>query len=239
MSEETREADVQDKPGEKKRSVVLAPKVRILFSSKSKPEADPEVVEAGRDVFAVMETITARLSRLPEGSTKEDMEDVLVSVHSLEDPEKSDPPKEGEPRWEGPYMLQGLEIEGKTIPEAMNMLATRVIPNDVCVSHLDRLLEQLFLRSRLDGAVSVLTFDGAVSVVPLLTSFRPVSAESLKQLYQNLHYAAERLRKWATAQFPEIAKDVEWIPKDDKSGIVTPGGVPVEDLKSGKGIVLL
>ena len=95
-TEETAEqADNEALPEEPKRRVSIAPRVIVRYWHKS-TETEEEPVECSREVFAVIDAIMERLSRT---TSKEEMADILVSVHSVEDAEKSDPLPEGKERW--------------------------------------------------------------------------------------------------------------------------------------------
>lgn len=227
MSEE----NTQETSGQPKRKVTVASKVKVIFQFGDDPNAVVETVN--RDVFSVMDAITARLANT---KSKEEMEAIKVSVHSFEDSEKSDPLPEGESPWEGPYLIANCEVEDLPIPDAMNALVKVVIPNDQCLLGFERLAEQLFLRSRVDGLVVAASFDGIPATVPLITPFHPVSPASYQSLYRTLIKSAELLREWVEKNRPEEAKDIEWVPGDKKSGLVTAAGTPVEE--RGKDLIV-
>jgi len=229
-----------------KRKVVLSNKVKVVFNIASQKGCDDAVeeveeVECNRDLYSVMDAITARLAAT---KSKEEMEAIFVSVHSIEDESKSDPLPEGEPRFVGPYLVAGLEIERKPIPEAMNVLASGVIPGQFCLMNVERLAEQLFLRSRMDAFVFVCTFDGVPAVVPLINSMREMKPEFLQNLYQSIHTQAENLRKWIDSKFPDIKvewdKPIEITPSDAEKAaeerakkLVLPSGLPASKASEG------
>lgn len=213
------------------RKVTISRKVKVVFESRS---GKPAVVQhVNRDLYSVMDAVTARLAAT---SSKEELEDILVTVLSVEDPELSDPVPEGESRWEGPYGVGGAVIQQLPIPKAMEEFMKAILPGDACMQLFERLAEQCFMRSRMDGMVIVCTFDGTPATVPLLTSFRDLSPASLAVLYRQLHVQAENLRRYITTKFPKL--EVEWVPpkeekpeepvKADTSGIVLPSGAPAE-----------
>lgn len=221
-------SDNDNKPEEeqKKRSVTISPVAVVVFERKSTGEV--ERVQVNRDVYSVTDAIGRKLSEL---GGKEGMDDTLVSVHSVEDTGKSDPIPEGESAWEGEYLVAGLSVEKMTIPDAMTELAKAIIPNDAAMKGVERLAEQLFLRSRLDGFVFIGTFDGQPAVIPLISSFKAQTPECFAMLYRQLHVQAENLKAWVSHKFPEIAKDTNWTGEskaDSPSGLVLPSGVPVE-----------
>lgn len=208
---------------EKKRSVVISADVAVTFKCDGK---DDETVMCRRDVFSVMDAVMSRM----QGISKEEFDKTTVTVNSVEDEAKSEPPKDGEPRWKGPYGVGGAVVDGLKIPDAMKALTQALIPNDSAMKGVERLAEQLFLRSRLDGFVFIGSFDGQPAVVPLLSSFRDQKAECFEVLYKQMHLQAENLRAYATKMFPEIASKVNWgvEPQRKASGLVLPDGRPVE-----------
>lgn len=223
-----------------RRKVVLAPTVKVIFASKSHPDQAPEENVVPRDLFTVIDAIGSRLAAAGEDTELMDSiaADTLVSVHSVEDPDKSDPLPEGESRWEGAYMLAGIEIESMPIPEAAKTLTKAVLANDMAMAMEERLAEQLFLRSRLSGLVVAASFDGIPAVAPLLSSFRPQTPANLGSLYRSLLSAARGLRAWSSAHLPDAAKAVDWdgLEEDEgfgpkpvpaqKPGLVLPDGSP-------------
>jgi hypothetical protein len=233
--EEQDKQDKQDKQDgtnpdpsvKKQRAITVAPVAKIIFSYKSKETN--EVLIVNRDLFSVTDAIGKKLS---DTNSKEEMDDILVSIHSIEDPEKSDPLGEGESPWEGPYMVTGdTEIENMPIPVAMSELSKYILSPEVSLKGVERLAEQLFLRSRLDGFVFVGTFDQSPAVVPLISSFKDITPELLSTLYKQLHIQAERLKGWATEKFKDL--EVDWDSGLDsnifnKSGLVLPSGAPIE-----------
>jgi len=222
--------------GQKRRSVVIGRKARVVFESRSGGEKSVEEVD--RDLFSVIDCIGRRLQLIKD---RGGMDDVLVSVHSVEDPAKSDPLPEGERPWEGEYLVGGVKIEKASIPEAMKSLSSAVIPNDMAVNGVERLAEQLFLRSRLDGFVFVASFDGQPAVVPLISSFKPQTPMCFAALYRTMSDCARNFRAWAEREFPDVAKDTDWGdrppagPKQPMSGLVLPSGAPVETRMKTKG----
>jgi len=78
--EETRnvEAGSNDESEEKKRSVVIARTVKVLFRHKSGKET--ETTTCNRDVYSVTDAIGSKLESL---GGKDEMDDILVSVHSV------------------------------------------------------------------------------------------------------------------------------------------------------------
>jgi len=237
MSEEVEarqgeEAQSQQDEGPK-RAVVISPKARVVFRRKS--TGAEEVVMTGRDVFSVIDAVGSRIESTKD---KEEFEDTVVSVLSVEDPDKSDPLPEGGKRWEGPYGVGNVEVDGLPLSDAMTELAKAVIPNDAAVRGVERLAEQLFLRSRLDGFVFIGTFDGQPAVIPLISSFRERTEECFAMLYRQLHIQAENLKAWTSKTFPDLK--VNWTGQDGRnqnqgqgqggrpSGLVLPDGRPVE-----------
>ena len=235
---EAKEEKNDAKNGEvsKSRSVVINRKARVVFESRS--SGDMTVEEVDRDLFSVIDCIGRKLQLTKD---RGDMDDILVSVHSFEDVEKSDPVPDGEQPWEGEYLVGGLKIEKSSIPEAMKSLASAIIANDVAMKGAERLAEQLFLRSRLDGFVLVASFDGQPAVVPLLSSFKPQTPMCFSALYKTMSDCARNFRAWAEKEFPDVAKDTNWgdpspvQPKNSMSGLVLPSGAPVETRINPKG----
>lgn len=219
----TNEQDTQDTQEQPKRSVTLAPVAKIIF----KQGDDVTVETVNRDLFSVMDTLGKKLA-IFQG--EEDVRGCTVSVHSVEDPKLSDPLPEGEEPWEGEYFVGGLTIEDMSIPEAMRAIIVAVFPPEAALKHLERLAEQLFLRSTLDGFVFVGSFDGVPAVLPLLSSFKPQTPEGFKLLHSQLLKQASALRTWAEDKFPDIAAKVDWDdePGNKPSGLVLPSGLPVE-----------
>lgn len=224
--EETRnvEAGSNDESEEKKRSVVIARTVKVLFRHKSGKET--ETTTCNRDVYSVTDAIGSKLESL---GGKDEMDDILVSVHSVEDEEKSEPPQGDEPRWEGPYGVAGVEVEDKSIPDAMTELAKAIIPPDSAMRGMERLAEQYFLRTRLDGFVFIGTFDGQPAVIPLISSFKDQSSECFATLYRQLHLQAENLKAWVEKTFPDIAASTNWTGErsNTASDLVAPDGTPI------------
>lgn len=227
VKEEKQQQDPQAPQEPKKRSVVISSKVRILFESKSGSK-DIEAVLSNRDVWSVTDVIGKKLESIKD---KDDMDDTVVSVHSLEDEAKSDPPSDGEPRWEGEYLVGGAVVEKMSIPDAMKELAKAVISPQAALKGVERLAEQYFLRSRLDGFVFIGTFDGQPVVVPLISSFKDQKSECFAMLYRQMHLNAENLKAWVEKNFPEIAARTNWTGQTRRSGIVGPDGKPAQVLK--------
>lgn len=217
--------------GKEPRKVTISRQVAVIFGSKT--GSNQAIVYANRDVYSVLDAITSRLS---ETKSKEELEDILVSIHSIEDPEKSDPLPEGMERWEGEYGVGNVSVEKMSLSDAATELTKAILPGDACMAGVERLAEQFFLRSRMDSMVVVCTFDGIPAVVPLMTSFRDIPEVSLARLYQHLHMQAEYLKAFVEKKFPE--KHVDWTGKEehdrenpvkaDTSGIVLPSGAPAE-----------
>ena len=230
----------KDLPKEERlRKVVMDSTVRIVF--RNEDGSGEETVTAHRDVFSVMDAITARLAAT---KSKEEMEAIRVSVHSFENEEKSEPPKEGDKRWEGPYLVGGVEIEGMTIPDAMGALAKLVVPGDHAVAAVEQLLSQLFLRSRMDGAVVVYTFDGVPAYSPLINTLKGQRKEAIVALYRTAVKVAASLRKSAVEQFPGLGlkdsdfdSDPDVNPERDAEErakrLVLPSGLPAGMAQKG------
>jgi hypothetical protein len=227
-----------NKEEEKKRKVVIGPEVKVIFSG----GGSEEVVMSKRDIFSVMNTITNRLAKT---KSREEMEAITVSVHSVESPEKSDPPAEGEERFEGPYLVAGLEIEGMKIPEAASELTKGVIPGDAAIKQFELLSEQLFLRSMMDTVTIVAGFSTGMAIIPLINSMRDVEGRTLVEMYHGLHDAAERLRAFCTKNFPDKGINFDKRPEDAEAGketsldgtvekkIVLPSGLPASMAEKG------
>ena len=211
---------------DKKRSVVISRTVKVLFKHKS--GKDTEAVECNRDVYSVTDVIGQKLAAL---NGKDELDDVLVSVHSVEDVEKSEAPADGEERWEGPYGVAGVEVEDKSIPDAMTDLAKAMIPADAAMRGVERLAEQYFLRTRLDGFVFIGTFDGQPAVIPLISSFKERKPECFAMLYRQLHIQDENLKAWTEKTFPDLAASTDWTGtgsnRASAPSIVGPDGNPV------------
>jgi len=222
-----------------KRKVVMSTMAKVIFESSS---GDGSVKIVGRDVFSVMDCITERLA---ETKSKEEMEGIKVSVHSFENEEKSDPPKDGEPRWEGPYIVGGAEIEGMSIPGAMEALAKLVLPGDYCMLAFEQTASQCFARSRMDGAVVIATFDGVPAVSPMVNTMKEQRKENIVSLYRTMLKAAEAFRKGALDKFKGLVEDADFDkdPEIDRNKdaedrarkIVLPSGLPAG--MSQKGVV--
>lgn len=224
---------------EEKRRVVMSTDVRILFKNGD----NVETVLAGRDVFSVMDAITARLSAT---KSKEEMEGIKVSVHSFENEEKSEPPKEGEARWEGPYLVAGAEIEDKTIPESMEILAKIVLPADHAMLAFEQVAAQCFTRSRMDGAIVVATFDGVPAVIPLINTAKEGRKENIVALYRTMLKAAQSFRVASIDKFKELKLedadfdkdpeiDTEKAAEEHARKLVLPSGLPAS--MADKGVV--
>lgn len=217
---------------EDRRAVVISKTVVVTIESKSGKGVVKEA-RCNRDLFSVMDVV---MSVIPSDKEKDVADDMLVTVRSLEDEEKSDKLKEGETRWSGPYGVANLEIDKMPMADAMSAFASAVLTPDVCLKGVERLAEQFFLRSRLDAFIQICVFDGIPAVVPLVNSMKDVKPESMAMLYQQMHIQAEVLRKWVGKQFPDMK--VEWekkveLPsrtrvKEEASGLVLPNGQPVE-----------
>ena len=224
--------------GERKRRVVIDTFVRVSFSRKG---SDDEVVTVPRDVFSVMDAVASRMSRT---ESKEDMESIRVTVRSFENPDKSEPLGEKDRRWEGPYLVGGAEIEGMTIPDAMGALAKLVIPGDHAVAAVEQLLSQLFLRSRMDCAVAVYTFDGVPACSPLVNTMKEQRKENLVSLYRTMLKVAASFRKSAVSQFgstgltdADFDSDPDVDPQRDAEErakkLVLPSGLPADMARKG------
>jgi len=231
-------AEEETKQEEKKRRVVMSTDVKVLFK-----HADGVVEEkiVGRDVFSVMDAVTARLA---ETKSKEEMDGIRVSVHSYENAEKSDPPKEGEERWEGPYLVAGAEIEDRTIPEAMEDLSKVVLPADHAMLAFEQVAAQCFTRSRMDAAMIVCTFDGVPSVAPLFNTMKAVEKRNVVSFYRTAIKAAEAFRKAALDKFKDIGiedkdfdEDPVIKPEEDAEArakkLVLPSGLPASMAQKG------
>lgn len=229
----------KDLPKEEKlRKVVMDTSVKVIFRREG---AEDEVVSSHRDVFSVMDAIT---SRLAQTKSREEMDAIRVSVHSLENEEKSEPLGEKDSRWEGPYLVAGAEIEDMTIPDAMGALAKLVVPGDHAVAAVEQLLSQLFLRSRMDGAVAVYTFDGVPAYSPLVNTLKGQRKESLVALYRTMLKVAASFRKSAVGQFKDTGltdsdfdSDPEVDPQRDAEErakrLVLPSGLPADMAQKG------
>lgn len=234
----------------RKRKVVVAAKVRVVFDDGS--GGDPEVVEANRDVFSVMDAVTERLART---KSKQEMQSIRVTVRSLEDREKSDPLRDGEEPWEGPYGVGGVSVEGMTIPDAASELTKAVVPGDWCLKHYETLSEQMFLRSMMSAVTVVAAFPTGIAVIPLINSMREVDSRAVVHMYHGLVDAAAKLREFCSKHFPEKEFDFdsrEPEPETGKEGpdvvvpdspdpgaakreLTLPSGLPAS--MAGKGIV--
>ena len=232
---ETAEEKKEEK--QEKRRVVMSTDVRILFTNGDQTET----MTTGRDVFSVMDAITARLAAT---KSKEEMEGIKVSVHSFENEEKSEPPKDGESRWEGPYLVAGAEVEDKTIPEAMELLAKVVLPADHAMLAFEQVAAQCFTRSRIDGAIIVATFDGIPAVTPLFNTMKPNRKENVVSLYRTMIKAAESFKRAAIDRFKELELKPEDFEKDPKVNpqkdaedrarkLVLPNGLPASMAQKG------
>lgn len=237
MAEDQNETKPADEP-EQKRRVVMSTDVKVLFK-----HADGVVEEniVGRDVFSVMDAITARLA---ETKSKEEMEGIKVSVHSYENPERSDPPKECEERWEGPYLVAGIDLEDKTIPEAMEALARIVLPADHAMLAFEQVAAQCFTRSRMDAAMVICTFDGVPSVAPLFNTMKAVEKKNVVSFYRTALKAAEAFRQAALDKFKGIGiedkdfdEDPVIKPEEDAEArarkLVLPSGLPASMAQKG------
>lgn len=239
-NQNTQDNTEQTEKKEHKRKVVLSTQVKVIVKHKSTSQELDHVI-VNKDIYTVMDFITSILANT---KSKEEMEDILISVHSFEDTSKSEPVPEGEAPFEGPYFVANLEIEDKTIPDAMKALSSAIIPGDACIKNIEFLLEQFFLRSRLDGFVGIFTFDGVPATVPLLNSMREVQPFTLHSIYQSLLAQANNIRKWAESKFPDMK--VEWDkPTEDyksaaekaaeerASKLVLPSGLPASKAQEG------
>lgn len=220
-----------------KRKVSLSNRVRLVYTTASEPDGKGTSVECARDIFSVMEMITARLATT---KSKEEMEAIRVSVHSLEDPEASDPLPEGEERLLLPYLVGGLDIDKMTIPDAMKALASAMVPAEWCLKNVEHLASQFFLRSRMDTLSVVATFDGVPAALPpFVSSVRPVEPASVASLYRALLGQAESLRKNYEARYPDVKVDWEGrepSPEDAADAVgrlVLPSGLPASVASQG------
>ena len=224
QAKQAKQSEQGAEAGEPKRKVVVSARVKVVFDRKSGGESESVVVP--RDLFSVIDAIGSRIEATKD---KPEFDDLLVSVHSTEDESKSDPLKEGDIRWEGQYQVGGVVVERLPIKDAMNELAKGIIPNDAAMGSVERLAEQLFLRSRMDGFVFIGTFDGSPAVVPLISSFRGSDnkAKCFAELYKQMHVQAENLKAWVSRTFPDMK--VEWPGQRERpSGLVLPSGAPIE-----------
>lgn len=239
-TKEVKEATKEEPKEEKKRRVVMSTDVKVIFERQDGPV---EVRIAGRDVFSVMDAITARLA---ETKSKEEMEGIRVSVHSYENPDKSDPPKEGEERWEGPYLVAGIDVEKKPIPEAMEEIAKVVLPADHAMLAFEQVAAQCFTRSRMDAAMIVCTFDGVPAVTPLFNTMKAADKKNVVSFYRTVLKAAEAFRRAALDKFKDIGiedKDFDEDPvvrpeadaEERARKLVLPSGLPAS--MSQKGVV--
>lgn len=219
-------------PEKRKRRVVLDRNAKILFDSGERVE----VVMVNRDVFSVMNAITEKLART---KSKEEMDAIKVSVHSVEDITKSEPPVGDEKLFEGPYLVAGLEIEGMSIPDAASELTKAIIPGDVAIRQFEILSEQLFLRSMMDAVTVVAGFSTGMSIVPLINSMREVSPRTIVGMYHGLLDAAGRLREFCAKNFPDKEFDFDAKPEEPKpqeppsKRIVLPSGLPASMAEKG------
>lgn len=211
-----------------KRKVTVAREVKVLFTYKSGKE--PEAVVVPRDIFSVIDALGRKLEQTKD---KEEMDDILVSVHSIEDQERSDPLPEGEERWEGDYLVGSIRVEGLSLPDAMSELTKGIIPNDLAIKGIERFAEQLFLRSRLDAFVFIGSFDGQSAVVPMVSSFVERKAEIFSNLYLQMKTQAENLRKWVGRNFPDL--EVDWGDQPRVPGIILPNGAPAPACQRKRG----
>lgn len=238
----------QEKQEDKKRKVVVGPKVKVVFEVED-GKTDSEVRIVNRDVFSVMDAITERLSRTKD---KAEMEAVRVTVHSFEDESKSDPLRDGESPWEGPYGVGGVSIERMSIPDSVSELTKAIVPGDWAVRNYETLTEQLFMRSSLCCATVVLGFPTGNAVVPLINSMRDVDPRAVVGMYHGLLESAEKLKEFVPKAFPDKEfdfsknpsaapeKKVEEAPvkvpgEDRPKEVVLPSGFPAS--MAGKGIV--
>lgn len=257
----TREADSNDAgspvvensgqaqpPAERRRRVVIGPRVRITFVSEGRD--DVETKEVNRDVFSVMDAITERLSRTKD---KAEMESVRVTVQSFEDEAKSEPRMTGEEPAVLPYLVAGLDVNGMSIPDAISELTKAIIPGDAAIRQYETLTEQLFLRSMLNCATVVLGFPTGNAIVPLINSMRDVDPRAVVGMYHGLIDSAEKLKEFVPKAFPDKEfdfsknpsapvpeKKVEEAPiqapgEDRPKEVVLPSGFPAS--MADKGIV--
>ena len=237
----------QEKQEEKKRKVVVGPKVKVIFEVDD-GKTDNEIKIVNRDVFSVMDAITERLSRTKD---KAEMAAVKVTVHSFEDMAKSDPLRDGESSWEGPYGVGGVSIEGMSIPDSVSELTKAIVPGDWAVRNYETLTEQLFMRSSLCCATVVLGFPTGNAVVPLINSMRDVDPRAVVGMYHGLLESAEKLKEFVPKAFPdkefdfsknpstqEPEKKVEETPiqapgEDKPKEVVLPSGFPASMAEKG------
>lgn len=230
-------AENTEEKKEEKRRVVMSTDVHVVFKNGD----DVETVTVGRDVFSVMDAITARLAST---KSKEEMEGIKVSVHSFENDEKSEPPKEGEARWEGPYLVAGAEIEDKPITEAMEELAKIVLPADHAMLAFEQVAAQCFTRSRMDGVMVVSTFDGIPAVTPLFNTMKQQRKENVVSMYRTMLKAAESFKRASLDKFKNLDlkpedfdKDPDVDPQKDAEEkakkLVLPNGLPASMAQKG------
>ena len=236
---EINEANEEKKAPEepKKRKVTLSTDVKVIFKS----EEEGEVKIVGRDVFSVMDTITARLA---DTKSREEMEAIRVSVHSFENPEKSDPLPDGEQRWEGIYGVGNVEIEDLSIPDAMGVLSKAVLPADYAMLAFEQVAAQCFTRSRMDGALVVATFDGVPSVTPLVNTMKEQRKENIVSMYRTLLKAADGFRRASCERFKtlglkdsdfdeDVKVDSEKDAEERARKLVLPSGLPASMAQRG------
>lgn len=230
---------------EHKRGVYIAPEVRVVFKRNGAEESEEKT---SRDVYSVMDAI---LSRIAASSSNEDLGTLSVSVHSIEDTSKSDPLPEGEQPFEGPYLVAGSEIEDMRLQDAVSVLSGLIIPSDMALRNMERLCSQLFLRTRMDGCVFVVSADGSGMSTTVLNPMRDLNPGSIRALYRTLLRAADELRRSMDANFPDMRVDydsdggssgkAERDDRGDKDGgggrnpLVLPSGLPAS--LTDKGVV--
>lgn len=227
----------------KNRTIAPASTVKVIFRNTETEQN--EVVFPNRDVFSVISCLTSRLAGL---ESKGLLDDIKVSVHTMEDPEKSDPVPEGEERHEGPYGVAGIQIEDMSIPDALSTLTGGILPAEWCVKNIELLANELFVRSRMDGLFFIATFDGVPVASMLLNTLRDFNKNSIVSAYKAIKEQANGLRSWAENHFGDAISEEEWdsplnVDQEEEKArqeaeeraerIVLPSGIPAKAAQEG------
>lgn len=196
------EADAPEAPGDAidppdpslpKRRVVVSQEVKATFSDDVSDKI--RVVMCKRDIFSVSDAILQEVAKAGKDSG------LKVTVHSVEDIVKSEPPKEGEPYWEGPYFVGNLSIEDMPADEALGELAKLTISPFIAMKAVEGFVGNFFLRSKIDALVFCATFNGTDVTIPMANSLHPPRPEAFVRLYRQLQKTAEDVRSFALERY--------------------------------------
>ena len=162
----------------------------------------------------------------------------IVGIFMVEDEERSEPPKDGEPRQRMALLPPRKDKDGNETPadrmtviDAMERLVAAITPDKDVLLGFHTLCDSASARSKFECASIIVVFDGKPAGFSIINPYRNVPASSCSLLYESARSQAERMKEELRRIVPGIKfSDDPEEPVVGGSGLVLPDGSSADNV---------